>query len=157
FHLMNVNSKVLELAGVDANTPVDGILKDADGRPTGELQEAAAMFLAMDVTDPDFRAVKGRPEAVWNFAKVAQLTGVTTVTDLLNVLPVATVDLYGEVTIDDTYPVRLMPALSGLSMSPEAGVERIRELREKNTDKLRFGLTKFITDGSIQGFTARVK
>src|SRR5699024_10443893 len=101
--------------------------------------------------------VKGRPEAVWNFAKVAQLTGVTTVTDLLNELPDATVDLYGEVTIDDTYPVRLMPALAGLSMSPEAGVERIRELREKNTDKLRFGLTKFITDGSIQGFTARVK
>lgn len=156
-HLMNVNSKVMALAGIDADTPVDGIPKNSAGRPTGELQEPAAMFLAMDVTNPDFKTIGGRTDAIWNFGRVAQLAGVTTATDLINELPDTTVKLYCEVSAEDDYPVRLVPALAGLSLSPENGVKRIDELKKKNTDKLRFGITKFVTDGSIQGFTARLK
>jgi predicted amidohydrolase YtcJ len=43
-HLMNVNSTMLALAGIDEDTDIDGIHKDAEGRPTGELQEFAAMY-----------------------------------------------------------------------------------------------------------------
>ena len=41
-HLLNVSRKVLDLAGIDANTNVEGIMKDADGNPSGELGEMAA-------------------------------------------------------------------------------------------------------------------
>ena len=42
-HLLNVNSKVLSLAGITAQTNVHGISKDEQGQPTGELVEMAAI------------------------------------------------------------------------------------------------------------------
>ena len=41
-HLLNVNSKVLEMAGITDDTNVYGVLKDDAGKPTGELMEMAA-------------------------------------------------------------------------------------------------------------------
>ena len=43
-HLMNVNGAMLRLVGIDEDTDIDGIVLDEHGRPTGELQEFAAMF-----------------------------------------------------------------------------------------------------------------
>lgn len=43
-HLLNVNSAMLRLAGIDAATETEGVAKDERGQPTGELQEMAAMF-----------------------------------------------------------------------------------------------------------------
>ena len=83
-HLINVNTMVLEAAGIEADSPVDGIVIGADGRPTGELQDFAAMFLAFTVAGGEFFSGTESEQAVWNFARVAQLAGVTTATDLLN-------------------------------------------------------------------------
>ena len=59
---------------------------------------------------------------------------------------------------DPDFPVRLVPAYIGLdgSMSREAGAARVASRVAGTTDKLHFGLVKIVTDGSIQGFTARV-
>ena len=39
----------------------------------------------------------------------------------------------------------------------EEGIARVIALRRRSTDRLRFGLVKLVVDGSIQGFTARLR
>jgi len=156
-HLMNVNSAMLALAGIDSETDIDGIDKDADGRPSGELQEFAAMF-------PVYRLIGGglsiaaseKREAIWNFGRVAQLAGVTTATDLVNDFSELGNRNLREITSDPAYPIRIVPAFAP-QRCPEGGPERVLSAIGDNTDKLRCGQVKFIVDGSIQGYTARLK
>jgi predicted amidohydrolase YtcJ len=156
-HLMNVNSPMLTLAGIDSEKDIDGIGKDADGKPTGELQEFAAMF-------PVYRLIGGglsiaaseKKEAIWNFGRVAQLAGVTTATDLVNDFSERGNQNLRDVTNDPAYPLRIVPAFAP-QRCPEGGPQRVLSAIGGNTEKLRFGPVKFIVDGSIQGFTARLK
>ncbi|CAN7343023.1 amidohydrolase [Caballeronia sp. LjRoot34] len=156
-HLMNVNSAMLALAGIDSETDIDGIGKDADDKPTGELQEFAAMF-------PVYRLIGGglsiaaseKKEAIWNFGRVAQLAGVTTATDLVNDFSERGNQNLRDITNDPAYPLRIVPAFAP-QRCPEGGPQRVLSAIGDNTDKLHFGPVKFIVDGSIQGFTARLK
>jgi predicted amidohydrolase YtcJ len=63
------------------------------------------------------------------------------------------------VTGEDDFPVRLVPAYIGLdgSLTREAGIARVKARQQLNTEKLHFGLVKIVADGSIQGFTARLR
>ncbi|WP_321795717.1 amidohydrolase [Caballeronia sp. J97] len=156
-HLMNVNSPMLALAGIDEDTDVDGIVKDERGRLTGELQEFAAMFPVYRVIGAKLSlSASDNPEAIRAFGKVAQLAGVTTATDLLNDLSDKGMRNLVEVTRDVRFPLRLVPAF-GPQRNPEGGPARVLEAVALNSDKLRFGPVKFIVDGSIQGFTARLR
>ncbi|KVC38183.1 amidohydrolase [Burkholderia pseudomultivorans] len=156
-HLMNVNGAMLAQAGIDEDTDIDGITRDADGRPTGELQEFAAMF-------PVYQTIGGKlaisasekPHAIRNFGRVAQLAGVTTATDLVNDLSPDGNRTLRDVTDDPDYPVRIVPAFAP-QRNPARGADSVLAAIGRNTDKLRFGPVKFIVDGSIQGFTARVR
>ncbi|QUN56614.1 amidohydrolase [Burkholderia cenocepacia] len=156
-HLMNVNGAMLARAGIDEDTDIDGVSRDADGRPTGELQEFAAML-------PVYQTIGGKlaisasekPHAVWNFGRVAQLAGVTTATDLVNDLSPDGNRTLHEVTADPDYPVRIVPAFAP-QRNPARSVDSVLAEIERNTDKLHVGPVKFIVDGSIQGFTARVR
>ena len=156
-HLMNVNSPMLELAGIDEDTDVDGIVKDKSGQLTGELQEFAAMFPVYRVIGAKLSlSASDNPDAIRAFGKVAQLAGVTTATDLLNDLSDKGMRNLVEVTRDTRFPIRLVPAF-GPQRNPEGGPDRVLEAVKLNSDKLRFGPVKFIVDGSIQGFTARLR
>ncbi|MBR8267423.1 amidohydrolase [Burkholderia cenocepacia] len=156
-HLMNVNGAMLARAGIDEDTDIDGVSRDADGRPTGELQEFAAIL-------PVYQTIGGKlaisasekPHAVWNFGRVAQLAGVTTATDLVNDLSPDGNRTLHEVTADPDYPVRIVPAFAP-QRNPARSVDSVLAEIEHNTDKLHVGPVKFIVDGSIQGFTARVR
>ncbi|HIC7210434.1 amidohydrolase [Burkholderia stabilis] len=156
-HLMNVNGAMLARAGIDEDTDIDGVSRDADGRPTGELQEFAAML-------PVYQTIGGKlaisasekPHAIWNFGRVAQLAGVTTATDLVNDLSLDGNRTLHEVTADADYPVRIVPAFAP-QRNPARSADSVLAEIERNTDKLHFGPVKFIVDGSIQGFTARVR
>ncbi|MDN7622593.1 amidohydrolase [Burkholderia cenocepacia] len=156
-HLMNVNGAMLARAGIDEDTDIDGVSRDAGGRPTGELQEFAAML-------PVYQTIGGKlaisasekPHAVWNFGRVAQLAGVTTATDLVNDLSPDGNRTLHEVTADPDYPVRIVPAFAP-QRNPARSVDSVLAEIERNTDKLHVGPVKFIVDGSIQGFTARVR
>lgn len=156
-HLMNVNTAMLELAGIDGDTDVEGVVMGEDGEPTGELQEFAAMFPVYRVIGEGLSiAASESSRAIWNFGRVAQLAGVTTATDLVNDLtPTGNANLH-EVTRDPTFPIRIVPAFAP-QRCPEGGPQRVLEAREGNTDKLHYGPVKFIVDGSIQGFTARLR
>ncbi|MGI9483892.1 MAG: amidohydrolase, partial [Hyphomicrobiales bacterium] len=156
-HLLNANSFILDAAGVSSDTNVHGILKDNEGEPTGELQELAAMFMAFEVAGVNPFEEMGSADCVRDFAAVAQRAGVTTATDLYAVLSPESAEQLLTVTNADDYPIRLVPAYGALSAPADEGVKLMKGLAAKSTDKLRFGLIKMMTDGSIQGFTARLK
>jgi predicted amidohydrolase YtcJ len=155
-HLLNVNSVAMQRAGISAATDVDGVVKTAGGEPTGELAEAAATYMIYRSIGNPYRVAVGR-DAMFRFAQAACIAGVTTATDLHMALDDATVATYREVCAQDDYPLRLVPAFAALSASSEAGVAKVQRLQQYNTDKLHFGLVKIMTDGSIQGFSARLR
>lgn len=158
-HLMNVNSAALARAGITRDTEIEGIARFADGSPTGELQEFAAMFPITRLTGNIFRVAGASIEGLRMFGSIAQLAGVTTATDLVNDLSDANVDALHTVTADPDYPVRLVPAYANLdgSMNPEQAAQRVNDRVRGNHEKLHFGLVKLVADGSIQGFTARLR
>lgn len=156
-HLMNVNTAMLSLAGINEKTDIDGIPKDENGRPTGELQEFAAMFPVYRMIGRQLSvAASEKPYAIWNFGKVAQLAGVTTATDLLNDLTTSGNRNLQDATSDPQYPVRIVAAFAP-QRNADGGVGKVVSEARANTDKLKFGPVKFIVDGSLQGFTARLK
>lgn len=157
FHLMCVNSKALELAQYSRETNVVGVVKGADGTPTGELQEMAAMFPIMRRLGIDFRVLSQQEESMRDYGKVACRAGVTTVTDLFSTFENDDLAQMLRVTSEADFPVRIVPALSALSVAASDIVQKAQDLQAKSTDMLRLGAVKLMTDGSIQGWTARVK
>lgn len=156
-HLMNVNSAMLALAGIDEDTDIDGVHKDADGKPTGELQEFAAMFPVQRVIGSALSlAAAEDAEAIRRFGRVAQLAGVTTATDLVNDLSPKGLKTLHTVTADGGFPLRIVPAFAP-QRDAQGGPARVQDAAAAGSDKLHFGPVKFIVDGSIQGFTARLR
>ena len=156
-HILNANGAVLRGAKITAATNVDGIAKDANGEPTGELQEMAAKFMALNTIGLDYFTEASEKMALDNFGRIACQTGVTTATDLYAGLPEEAVRNLVNWTAEDDFRFRVAPAFGGSSVPAAEGVERVRELKKLSNDKLIFGLVKLMTDGSIQGFTGRLK
>lgn len=156
-HLMNVNSAMLRAAGIDADTPVDGIAKDGNGQPSGELQEFAAMFLVFRQIGNVFFDAGQSEQGIRNFAKVAQHAGVTTASDLAHALADAAIANLVRVTAEPDFALRLVPAYAPLRDLEGRGAARVLNAMKFNTGKLHFGLVKLVIDGSIQGFTARLR
>ena len=155
-HLINVNSMVLKLAGIDETTKVQGVLKDNEGKPTGELISMATQYMIQKVAGmPFFNSLDSK--GLRNFSKVARREGVTTATDLAARYDKNTLDAYYEVAADKNFPLRIVPAIRIQEMSNADGIEKIKSLKQTSSNKLFFGLCKIIADGSIQGFTARLK
>ena len=157
FHLMCVNSKALEMVGYSNETNAEGVIKDDAGQPTGELQEMAAMFPVMRRLGIDFRSLSQTEPAIRSYAKVCQRAGVTTVTDLFSTLTDEDVTTLTRVTGEAQFPVRIVPALAAIGAAATEIAQFALKLRSMSTDKLRLGAVKLMTDGSIQGWTARVK
>jgi predicted amidohydrolase YtcJ len=82
---------------------------------------------------------------------------VTTATDLAATLDDDEVATQLAICDDDDYPVRLVPLLRLIGLKPAAAVSRAAALRERSSDRLRLGRIKVVADGSIQGFSARLR
>lgn len=158
-HLITVNTKVIDAIPQDKlNTP--GIVKGSDGKPTGELQEIAAMSVAFGILGEAFLKFTDLKVLFPRYIKLAQMAGVTTITEMgvdVNLDDPKTIDLLVELTTNS--PVRVVPMyfVPTSTKKPEEMPDYIKSLETKNTDKLRFGLVKFMADGSIQGYTARLR
>jgi len=161
-HLATVNSAMMSEAGITRETEAEGVAKDEDGEPNGELQEPPAMMLAGDAF-MDVIGTMGSEQSIWNFGHAARNAGLTTVTDLLNtaITEPHTADNWKKVVNDPAFPARVVtysvPAMVAASADIDKVVDALKELQQTNTDKLRFGGIKLIFDGSIQGFTAVLK
>lgn len=164
-HLMNVNSAMLRLGEIDRDNEVEGVVKfgaDAGtmaGEPTGELQEPAAMFLVLRKVGNAGLLAPMTEAGVRSFARLACMQGVTTATDLVNKLTEDDCRVLEAVTNDDACSVRILPAFQafhGTHGAPQ-GAEHVKSLLPRNTDRLRYGLVKMMLDGSIQGFSSRMR
>ena len=156
FHLMTVNSAALDMAGYGPDTNAEGVPRLPDGSLMGELQEMAAMFPVMRRLNLSLQDLSRGERAMVQFGKAAVQTGVTTATDLYAELDDTELDTLLSVTARADYPLRIVPALGVIGMEPETAVARALAVRARSTDMLRMGICKVMTDGSIQGFTARM-
>jgi predicted amidohydrolase YtcJ len=159
-HLATVNTALMEKEGIDADTLGEGVPKDGSGNPIGELQEPAAMRLAADGFVGLFRPLMA-PAGLNAYGKLARNAGITTIVDLGSG-PIASdriASMWQQVVNAHQFPARVSVFHNPGHGGP-AGLDDVAELilrREReSTDKLRFGGVKFVLDGSIQGFTARV-
>lgn len=157
FHLMCVNSKALEMAGYSRDSNAEGIVKGDDGEPTGELQEMAAMFPIMRRLEIDFRGLSQSEESIRTYGEVCKRAGVTTVTDLYSTMEEADLSAMLKVTGAADFPLRIVPAIGTAGSNPEEMARYALRLKRQSTDRLRLGAVKLMTDGSIQGWTARVR
>jgi len=147
-----LNSKALEMAGIDENTenpPFGTIIKSEDGKPTGILLETA-MRLADDQAFkiPEKKAI----ELMERFLSKANRLGITSVSDML--IPpgsgLGDLSLYRKFEEEDKLTVRTF------FLSPLNGnLSQAKELRkEYQSDVLKFtGLKQFL-DGVVTTYTA---
>jgi predicted amidohydrolase YtcJ len=156
-HILNVNSVVLERAGFSADSNLQGLVRDAAGQLTGELQGPAVMGRANRITGEAGLSRELDVAALRDFAALTRRVGVTTSTDLANPLPDETVAALQSATAEKDFPLRLVPALRAREFTVPDGIARIKALQRLNTERLHFGIAKLVVDGSIQGFTARLR
>ncbi|MFT5721052.1 MAG: putative amidohydrolase YtcJ [Motiliproteus sp.] len=154
-HVLNVNSKLLDLANLDETLDLDGLIRDNLGKLTGELRDLATQFAAL-------RAV-GNPligevdvDILQQYAKLACNAGVTTTSELYASLDEHSLHSYIQASSDENFAVRLYAAQNAETLSIEQGLKRLEIAVGHNTDKLFLGSCKLIVDGSIQSFTARL-
>ncbi len=91
------------------------------------------------------------------FARLCVRQGVTTAADLASQLPDDAVDMMLRVTGEPGFPARVVSLRRMIQLTPKEMVQRALELRSKSTDRLRLGIIKVVADGSIQGFSARLR
>ena len=157
-HIINVNTAALKLAGLlreGINHP--GVPLGQDGRPTGELKGPDAMMLVGHHVGFDRDILACDETGLRQFARLCVRQGVTTAADLASQLPDDAVDMMTRVTNEADFPARIVSLRRMIGLSPGQMVERAQELRGRSTDRLRLGIIKVVADGSIQGFSARLR
>ncbi|CAK3646280.1 Amidohydrolase 3 domain-containing protein [Vibrio crassostreae] len=147
-HGVYVNSKALELAGVDETTPNPqggNIEKDQDGKLTGYLSGQPAMFL-----------VTNYPTANQQTARIAAKqraqVGITTASDL-SVMNQPILELLSNVTAEDDFAVRLV---GGLFSTAPNFADLASSVSDYENEKFKVPFVKTWTDGSIQGGTGNL-
>ncbi|MFT5196693.1 MAG: putative amidohydrolase YtcJ, partial [Candidatus Promineifilaceae bacterium] len=148
-HVGVANSLALELAGISAETPDPPggiIVRDADGRPTGQLQETAMTLVQHLIPEPTTEEKKQAIEACCQYLLTL---GVTAATDP-DVMP-EWLDIYREMDAADQLSIRL-----NMLVSRRSG-DRIVPLPEKSvSDRLRCDSVKFFADGGMTSATAAI-
>lgn len=161
-HDMVVNSAVLKANKIDASTTVPGVLKDAQGNPTGQLNETPAMGLAWSVLSKVIFAM-GNERTIRFFGQSALNAGLTTINDMASAVLVDpnAAKTWNDVTADTAFPCRVVayvdPTMPGASVSAADLPKAVLDLMAKNTDKFIVGGVKLVLDGSLQAGTAKVK
>ncbi|MDW3220751.1 MAG: amidohydrolase [Acidimicrobiales bacterium] len=159
-HLATVNTALMEKEGITADTLAEGVPKDGAGHPIGELQEPAAMRLAGDSFMSMVMPLMS-PEGIGAFGRLARNAGITTAVDLGSgsLAGDGMAAMWRQVVDDPAFPARVSvfhnPGHGGPSDLDDVAA-LIERRRGESSEKLRFGGVKFVLDGSIQGFTARV-
>ncbi len=158
-HLATVNSKLLADEGITGAATTPGVAMGDDGEPTGELQEAPAMNLAVDV-QKRLWALNADPRLVQIHGDMCRNAGITTSTELVGafMLMPDLIDVWHGIVDAEDFPARMVmynvPVMPGTTGDYDALAQTALALRDRDTDKLRNQGIKLVIDGSIQGWTA---
>ena len=157
-HILNVNTAALAAGGF-LRTGIDhpAFPLGADGLPTGELKGPEAMMPLLDHVGLSRSFLSGDETGIRDFARLCVRAGVTTATDLAATLGDAEVATLLSLTGEENYPVRIVPLLRMIGMKPADVMARAVALKAQSTERLRLGHVKVVADGSIQGFSARLR
>lgn len=164
-HIGYVNSVLLNKAGYTSQTKIPGVVKGKDGKPNGVLEEMVAagpvimLFYKQLFTPETFK------RDLYGLADTAHRLGLTTFSDLLFGGPgeEAMVQVLNQAAHDPHFPQRMVLVYDGalLAMMEKKAAGQsfahLNALMHFNSPKLNFGSIKFVSDGSIQGFTARLE
>ncbi len=157
-HLLYANTRALERAGYlkgGMNHP--GVPLGEDGLPTGvikgpEMMMPLAPFIGFERSMLDCSAPGLR-----DFARLCVRSGTTTATDLGSGLAPDTLAVMQRVTGEPGFPICLVPLRFFMGLPARDLVSEAQRLAGLSTDRLRLGTIKVIADGSIQGFSARLR
>lgn len=158
-HIAYVNSATLMLANYAA-VKAPGVRRDPSGEPTGELLELAAMMAAIKATAADMIGGSTDAAQFYNFAKVAQARGATTIVDGggSTYFDPAFLKAALAATGDPEFPARIVAHHNGITVpTAEEMIRFAASLEGKGNDKLIFQGIKILLDGSNQGFTGRLR
>ncbi len=157
-HILNVNTPALQLSGA-LRTGIDhpAFPLGADGLPTGELKGPEAMLPVLNHVGLNRSFLSGVETGIRDFARLCVRAGVTTATDLAATLGDDEVATLTRLTDEADFPVRIVPLLRLIGLKPADAVARAQVLAARSTEQLRLGRIKVVADGSIQGFSARLR
>lgn len=153
-HSAWVNSKALQLAGITKETVFNGfggIIKDANGEPTGMLSESA-MQLVAKLIPPITKNEK--LEAIEQGMKYAASLGITSVQNASGTIE--EFDLYKELLNQGKLTLRYTAAFSANTNTKEEDIQRYIQLKNQYSKNLmlKADAIKFMLDGVIESHTA---
>ncbi|WP_322100140.1 amidohydrolase [Geminicoccus harenae] len=161
-HSMWANSKALELAGVDRDTPdpIPGFsyyVRDAEGNPTGYVLEVAAVLAMVNKIEPiSVEAMAGLLEG---WLPKAAAAGITTIYDA-GVPPVgddqgAIIEVYTDLEREGRLPFRVVASYMMKGPPIEHAVSGVEDLRRRiDTELVQARVLKIVGDGTAEGYTA---
>jgi len=153
-HWGYANSLLINEQGITSATDALGVVKDAHGEPTGQFAETA-MALIFDAVGAMRQETKASLDAG---AQLARLAGVTTHSDLAVRILGRVFDEYAQYAGSGELPVRVVVSPHMYEtfrrLSPTESLELVQSIRGRCNERFLLGPLKWISDGSIQGFTA---
>lgn len=161
-HSLWANSKALEMAGVNRDTPdpVPGFsyyARDANGDPTGYILEVNAVLGIVNAVEPISPENMGTLMEAW--APKASAAGITAVFDA-GVPPIgddqaALLRLYTDAEVRGVLPFRVVASYSVRSTPIDGAVANFEAIRrEVSGDLVSVDVVKIIGDGTQGGYTA---
>ncbi len=156
-HLCYANSAQMTNNGVTAETVAPGVMVDAKGNPSGEFHETAMGLVLAKANILGTSPAK----ATWNGARLAQLAGCTTMSDIGMVTLGEAFETFRGTVAEEGFPVRVAysPNMNQLRnmLSLAERVELAKKLRSESTEQCFLGPLKWLADGSIQGYTGKLR
>jgi hypothetical protein len=157
-HITNVNQAYIDRIGWQDKDDVVGIKRHADSSISGEMHGAANQYTMTWIMRANAKKTADGFRAEWDqYGAIATRAGVTTLTDLGASLSEKGIAAIAEWSREEDAPIRLVPALLATAIPTEEGLARLKAVEGMGTDKLKLGIVKLVVDGSIQGFTGRMR
>ena len=161
-HSLWANSKALEMAGVNRDTPdpIPGFsyyARDAGGDPTGYILEVNAVLGLVNAVEPISPETMGSLMRAW--LPKASAAGITSVFDA-GVPPIgddqaSILRLYTDVERSGELPFRVVASYSVRGTPVEGTVEKFRQVRDEISGELvSVDVVKIVGDGTQGGYTA---
>lgn len=153
-HSAWVNSKALELAGINKDTKFEGfgeIIRDANGEPTGALIEGAKYLVGKFLPEP---SKEENLEALRQGMKYAAEHGMTTIQNASG--DINELSLYEELLKNNELTIRYGAAFSVNEKTTDADIQSFLAVKKRIGKglQLRAGSIKFMLDGVIESHTA---